>query len=171
MKAGPRAAMLGVHGAATFLSNGASAAGGGASLGVDQRSVQGFLDFVVAHAPLGRGSVDDLVLTMGARVKLAQSSVVPVLGGGWSYSSHEATDGSRSVKGKGLGVFGELGLLVPIERHQLSALARLNLGLYRDVETEVFTADGNTYRRPTSYGGSSFAPSYALLAGYGYVFR
>lgn len=115
--------------------------------------------------------MDDLVLTMGAQLALARAKVVPSVGGGWSYTDHEARLGTEVLKGAGIGVFGELGLLVPIERHQLGVLARMNLGFYKDVESDLVSSNGYTCRRPARTGGDMFTPSYALLGGYTYVFR
>lgn len=164
-KAGPPAAMVGVHAGTAFAARGASALGGGASLGVDHRSAEGFVDFLYANGALGRRSLEALALAMGARVKLApRAFAVPVLGGGWSYTAYDAREAPLTRKAAGIGVFGEVGLILPRGRHRVTAVGRLNLGMYG----ERVTDEEHGY---SAGGRGALTPSYALLVGYAYVFR
>jgi hypothetical protein len=172
-KAGPPAALLGVHGSSGVAGGGAGF-GGGASIGVDHRSAQGFIDYSNSSAsPSGRFSHH--LATIGARLKLSQSSFQPVIGGGWSYVDYEHTAGERRTKGEGIGVFGELGAIYAMGNHQLMGLVRCNIGLYQETRTEPASYtryDGeriNTYE--TRSGGGSLSSSFAFLAGYAYAFR
>jgi hypothetical protein len=116
------------------------------------------------------------MLTIGARLKLSQSSFKPVIGGGWSYVDYDRGEGIGRTRGDGIGVFGEAGAIYAIEKHQILALARWNLGLYQETTARPYsytTYDGrqvdNTIE--TSGSGGSLTSSFAFLAGYGYVFR
>lgn len=173
-KAGPPAAMLGVHGS-SGVAGGATGFGGGASIGVDHRSAQGFIDYSNSSASATKVLEHEL-LTIGARLKLSQSSAFkPVIGGGWSYVDYKTKSGATRTSGQGIGVFGEIGAIYALQKHQLMALARWNIGLYdeqRYTETTYTTGDGQTYPTTMSSGGrDALSSSFAFLAGYGYVFR
>lgn len=159
--------MIGVHGTSAFA-GGEAGFGGGGSLGIDSRGAQGFVEYGVT-----RGDLDYAAFGLGARLKIGKSALQPVIGGGWSFVDWETTKRDERHKGKGIGAFGEGGILYSIANHQLMALARLNFGLYREEATRLATnADGVQYRT-TIYSGSSssITSTFSLLAGYAYVFR
>ena len=159
------AGMVGVHAAAVVA--GVPAVGGGGSVGIDHRTVQGFADATYGATAIGGKDAKVTALTMGARVKLSHGhKVTPVIGGGWSYLDYTArTESNSTVHGDGIGIFGESGVLVEIApEHQVFALGRLNLGLYRETTPSAMSSFGDR-------NGSESTWTTALLAGYAYVFR
>jgi hypothetical protein len=174
-KAGPPAAWIGVHGSSGVAAGGAGL-GGGAAIGVDHRSAQGFIDYSNSSGSPRGEKFEHQLLTIGARLKLSQAALQPVIGGGWSYVDYARGEGVGSTTGRGIGVFGEVGAIYAIQKHQILGLARWNLGLFEERTTRQYSYtsyDGQRVDTTTSSSGGSgsIASSFAFMAGYGYVFR
>lgn len=172
-KAGPPAAWVGVHGSSALAGGGAGFGGGGA-IGVDHRSAQGFLDYSNSSGSPSSDEMRHSLLTIGARLKLSQAALKPVIGGGWSYIDYDRSHGTSRTRGEGIGVFAEAGVIYAIEHHQILALARWNLGLYEERATSPYSYtgyDGTRYDTQSTRTGDGLSSSFAFLAGYGYVFR
>ena len=173
-KAGPPAAWLGVHGSSGIAGGGAGL-GGGAAIGVDHRSAQGFIDYSNSSGSPKGENFQHQMLTIGARLKLSQAALKPVIGGGWSYVDYERGEGIGKTSGQGIGVFGEAGVIYALQKHQILAVARWNIGLFEERTTRPYsytTYDGRQVDSVTTSSGSGgLSSSFALMAGYGYVFR
>jgi hypothetical protein len=166
---------LGVHGSSGVAAGG-SGIGGGGAIGVDHRSVQGFIDYSNSSSSTNRAKFEHQLATIGARLKLSRRAIKPVIGGGWSYVDYDRAEAAGRTEGQGIGVFGETGAIWEIGRHQIMALARANIGIFEEKTTRPYSYTGYDGQRVDSFEtasgrGGALSPTLAFLAGYAYVFR